>query len=72
MKHTIEYTYALGDTEGSTAEVDDMLFLLVLNEKHPKVSSKLMNVETCVRFDKFGAIFSKFSAKTFSVMNKNA
>ena len=52
--------------------VTHSLFLLLHKEKNPKVSLKLMNVETCVRFDKFGTIFSKFSAKTFSVMNKNA
>ena len=66
------YVYCfLGDIGVSTAEVDGMS-LLVPKEKNPKVSLKLMNVETCARFDKFGAIFSTFSAKTFSVMNKNA
>ena len=50
-----------------------MLDVLVLHqEKNPKVSLKFMNVATCVRFDKFGAILTKFSAKTFSIMNKNA
>ena len=39
---------SIGHTQGSTTEADNIPdSLSVQNEKNPKVSSKLMNIETC-------------------------
>ncbi len=61
-------TSTLGDTKVSTAEVGDTsnIFISTYKEKYPKVSLKLMNVETCRSLSKNAKL--GFSTMNFEVL----